>query len=167
MLVKDIKGNPLSGASVYLGNETEMLSYPKDTSSSGKATYKQVISGAKYYAGAEKDGYYFKRPGNGNYYLPDMNSADWKDTIEIEMVDAHRTQAGKVVDESGAPVAKIKVRAMCGSEAVTDANGEFVLKNMPDEKVSVYADTATASGSGSADKDTASLVIKLKDWSKK
>jgi hypothetical protein len=83
VLAKDEKGNPLNGATVYLGLA---YGFPKSqsrtTDDSGVVTFDHIINGAIYRFPSVKLEGYSSKPTESTLTV---GSPGWKDTIEIVM----------------------------------------------------------------------------------
>lgn len=158
--VKGPDGAPLPDAQVYVSCVREMISRSRMTDRAGQVLIEHLYQGDTYRIGAHCSSYF---SGQSIELVP--GSGDWKDNIEIVMDTAARVQKGKVVDEDGNPVAGVTITSGT-SGAISDENGEFVLKDLPDSRISVHANKDMGYGTAETGKDTGELVITMRGLKK-
>lgn len=165
LTIKGPDGKPIEGAEVRL-MERVGPSYawgPTDpvlSDENGRAVF-TVYENGSYHPQATCDGYYYE--ADSFEEVPKVGDKDWKDTAEITMQRATRTQTGNVVDEDGNPVEGATVMFWeADKEVKTDKNGEFTIENMPDTEVGLTAMKGFVFGHASVDKDTGPVTITLK-----
>lgn len=160
VMVRDSKGNPLQGVQVSVSNSNEYLIKKYSTDQKGIAIcLDSILRDAKYSVGLRKEGYYFEPV---SFLLPEVGSAEWKNSIELQMVDATRTQKGRVVLPDGQPASYVTVRHIDRKFVKTDENGEFVISGLPDCNVNLVVKTKDSTGSVQVNKDSGDVVITLK-----
>lgn len=158
--VRDIKGALLDNVEVLVSNSIENMDRSFNTNQMGTAICAGIFEGGRYSIGARKRGYFFEQ---ATLDLPEAGSSEWKDSIELRMLDANRTQKGKVVYSDGKPASGAMVQCIGGAErSTTDANGGFTLPNLPDCNENLYACTNDKNGSVQVNKDSGDVVITLK-----
>ena len=165
VLVKDLSGSPLEGAEVFLmpGRNTPigLRGGPSErTDADGEIIYPYIYPGDTHSVSARLEGY-VARQGRAN--VPDPESEDWKDTVELVLEEAQRTQTGRVLDAKGMLAVGVSVGTALGSKTETDAHGEFTLTDLPDSEVYVYASAGDYYGAAKAGKDTGDIVIELQE----
>jgi inhibitor of cysteine peptidase len=130
--VTDAAGNPLANVSINAGNDGDVL-----TDANGQYVIKGIPFG-EYSVGSpnsarwgSNDGVYIRQTKNTAI------SADSPAASGINFVlEKGGTVSGKITDAAGNPLANISVDAGDG-EALTDANGQYVMKGLPFEQYSV------------------------------
>lgn len=142
--VMDAYLKPLARAKVFV-KETYGLKSIETlagvTNSAGEVTVPAVYNGGSYTFRAALLGY---RPAVSQ--TPAVGSKNWIDSVEIVTEPATTMVKGKVVDGSGKPVQGANVTTDFGPHALTDAKGEFTLKQMPPWDVQLDARKGSVHG---------------------
>lgn len=161
VMVRDSEGNnPLQGVQVSISNSNEYLVKKYNTDQKGVATcLDSILRDAKYSVGLRKEGYYFEPV---SFPLPEVGSSEWKNSIELQMVNATHTQKGSVVFPDGQPASYVTVRHIDRKFVKTDDNGEFIISGLPDGNVDLIVKTKDSTGSAQVNKDSGDVVITLK-----
>ena len=142
--VTDAYLKPLKGAKVSVKAAYGLKSVETSVgvaNSSGEFTVPAVYPGGKYTFRATLLGYCPKE-----VQTPPVGGKNWIDSIEIVTEPAAKVVKGKVVDGNGKAVAGAKVSTDFGPYALTDARGEFTLKQMPDRMVVLNARKGSLQG---------------------
>ena len=135
--VMDAYLKPLRGVKVYAKATYGLKSVETSvgvTNSAGEIRVPAVYHGGEYTFRAALLGY---SPAGSQ--TPPVGSASWIDMVEIVTEPATDTVKGKVVDGHGKPVPGAKVTTNFGPNALTDTEGKFTLKQMPDSPVKMEA----------------------------
>ncbi|MCX6344838.1 MAG: carboxypeptidase regulatory-like domain-containing protein [Armatimonadetes bacterium] len=169
-------GKPLKNALVapialaeegeFVGSPSHAFASPQKTNATDKdgiCTFKHLIWGGRYKLEVELKGYYW-----AGRIAPLRVDETLEDNIKVVMQPTNRTQRGRFVDENGKPIAGARVHAsfgfMCSPDwepsTMTDANGEFVLTEMPDSEIRVDARKNAYGAFAVASKDTEFLEMK-------
>lgn len=162
--IADPNGRPLKNVEVNAGadfgdfGEGGRILYTDDK---GKVVVQEIYSGATYGVMTQLRGYYRGSRGSDT---ATVGSADWKNTIDLVMEPANRTQTGRVVDEEGKPVAGALVRAWVSEEikTTTNSDGRFSLAGFPASSIYVTAKKDDLVGSVEVTKDTGEVTITVK-----
>ncbi|MHB1001349.1 MAG: carboxypeptidase-like regulatory domain-containing protein [Armatimonadota bacterium] len=175
--VTDAEGRPIKDAKVSLGFALEGYSKIYRTDIDGKVVINSLVEGCENNFFVNHDGYYWPTVCT---YLPIVGSLEWTGHMEASLMEAKRTITGKVVDEDDKPLPGIEVRAIqhnhdpnnranniyipIGTKMESDANGEFILKNLPDTEIKVNAESMESGYYGGCivEKDQNEVILKLR-----
>ena len=154
-------GAPMPDVRVSLGGMTmeHVVRVPKPpvkTDARGEAVLDCLYKGGTYYVGASAEG--LVAP---SITTPPVGGNGWTGRIEIRLEPPTRKQMGRVVDETGAPVADAVVVALITGDpsAKTDSDGRFVIQGLPDSAVRLRVYAMRLCGEASVNKDTPDVVI--------
>jgi hypothetical protein len=98
---------------------------------------------------------------NKDVVLPKVAGPEWKDRVTVVVQTANRALIGKVLDPQGNPVAYASVSTSTQATTSTDANGDFVLRYLPEDKIWVQASKGRLRGYATTDATAKELTIKL------
>lgn len=168
VVVRKPDGQPATGADVSLASHFTLPASSVVTTAPGRRvaadgsiTLNDLVVGASYSVVASLPGY-FDAQGRP-LILPGSPPAS---PVKIVLQEANRVQQGKVMDETGAPVADAQVavlgpgpRPLAMTQSGSD--GQFTLKGLPDSRVNVTASKGNRSGTVPVTKNTGPVVIQI------
>ena len=143
--ITDVYGKPLGGVKVSMQVIYGLAKVTRPvglTNSAGEVIGPSLYKGGKYAFRATLLGYC---PMSNT--PPPVGSENWIDLIEMTMGPATDVVKGKVVDANSKPVAGAKVTTDFGPSALTDAKGEFALRQMSSSPVPIMAHKGSLKGS--------------------
>ena len=144
VVVTDVYGKPIARVKVSVGAIYGLARVAKPvgvTNSAGELITPALYKGGKYGFDAALLGYC-----PAATMPPPVGSENWIDLIEITLGPAESIVKGKVVDARGKPVAGASVTTDFGPTTLTDAKGEFTLKQMPSRPAPIKARKGSLKG---------------------